>query len=163
MLRRLFRDFMKMALASKPDIPFRAPPGIKLIWVSAKTGIRTSASSQGAIQEAFKPGTAPPDSYAAAMRRRGRKRSIKTPIVWSEPGPAGCIRPRLDWTAASPGSNPFGAYAFCRGWLHGRHRLTFQGEVAPEASSLAEHKLLFRAGNILQPDSRLVTPKHVRR
>ena len=61
----IFRDFMKMALAGKPDIPFRAPPGIKLIWVNVKTGIRTSASSQGAIQEAFKPGTAPPDSYAA--------------------------------------------------------------------------------------------------
>ena len=61
----VFRDFMKLALAGKPDIPFRAPPGIKLIWVGAKTGVRTSASSQGAIQEAFKPGTAPPDSYAA--------------------------------------------------------------------------------------------------
>jgi hypothetical protein len=73
-----------------------------------------------------------------AMRHRGRKRSIKTLIVWSEPGPADCIRPRLDRTAASPGSNSFGAYAFCRGWLNGRHRLTFQGEVAPEASSLAE-------------------------
>lgn len=60
----IFRDFMKVALAGKPDIPFRAPPGIKLIWVGAKTGIRTSASSPGAIQEAFKPGTAPPDSYA---------------------------------------------------------------------------------------------------
>jgi penicillin-binding protein 1A len=56
---------MKMALAGKPDIPFRAPPGIKLIWVNAKTGMRTSASTSGAIQEAFKPGTAPPDSYAA--------------------------------------------------------------------------------------------------
>ena len=61
----IFRDFMNMAFAGKPDIPFRAPPGIKLIWVSAKTGIRTSASSQGAIQEAFKPGTALPDSDAA--------------------------------------------------------------------------------------------------
>ena len=61
----IFRDFMKMALAGKPDIPFRAPPGIKLIWVNVKTGMRTSASTAGAIQEAFKPGTAPPDSYAA--------------------------------------------------------------------------------------------------
>jgi penicillin-binding protein 1A len=60
----IFRDFMKMALAGKPDIPFRAPPGIKLIWVNVKTGMRTSANSAGAIQEAFKPGTAPPDSYA---------------------------------------------------------------------------------------------------
>ncbi|MCL2384558.1 MAG: penicillin-binding transpeptidase domain-containing protein, partial [Alphaproteobacteria bacterium] len=61
----IFRDFMKMALARKPDIPFRAPPGIKLIWVNAKSGLRTSPSSSGAIQEAFKPGTAPPDAYAA--------------------------------------------------------------------------------------------------
>ncbi len=60
----IFRDFMKMALAGKPDIPFRIPPGIKLIWVDVKSGMRTSASSAGAIQEAFKPGTAPPDTYA---------------------------------------------------------------------------------------------------
>ena len=61
----IFRDFMKMALKDKPDVPFRVPPGIKLIWVSAKTGMRTSASP-GAILEAFKPGTAPPESYAAS-------------------------------------------------------------------------------------------------
>ncbi|HMF05667.1 MAG TPA: penicillin-binding protein 1A [Methylocella sp.] len=60
----IFRDFMKLALAGKPDIPFRAPPGIKLIWVDVRSGMRTGASSPGAIQEAFKPGTAPPDSYA---------------------------------------------------------------------------------------------------
>jgi penicillin-binding protein 1A len=60
----IFRDFMKLALAGKPDIPFRAPPGIKLIWVDVRSGMRTSANSSGAIQEAFKPGTAPPDSYA---------------------------------------------------------------------------------------------------
>ena len=29
----IFRDFMKMALKDKPDVPFRVPPGIKLISV----------------------------------------------------------------------------------------------------------------------------------
>ncbi len=57
----IFRDFMKMALANKPDTPFRVPPGIKLISVDLKTGMRSSG--QGSIMEAFKPGTAPPDSY----------------------------------------------------------------------------------------------------
>jgi penicillin-binding protein 1A len=57
----VFRDFMKMALANKPDTPFRVPPGIKLISVDVKSGLR--ASGQGSILEAFKPGTAPPDSY----------------------------------------------------------------------------------------------------
>ncbi|MEJ0094460.1 MAG: penicillin-binding protein 1A [Methylocella sp.] len=60
----IFRDFMKMALKDKPDVPFRVPPGIKLISVDAKSGMRSSGS--GTILEAFKPGTAPPDSYAAS-------------------------------------------------------------------------------------------------
>jgi penicillin-binding protein 1A len=57
----IFRDFMKMALADKPDIPFRPPAGIKLISVDAKTGLRATGS--GTILEAFKPGTQPPDSF----------------------------------------------------------------------------------------------------
>jgi penicillin-binding protein 1A len=58
----IFRDFMKMALKDLPDTPFRIPPGIKLISVDYHSGMRSSG--QGAILEAFKPGTGPPDSYA---------------------------------------------------------------------------------------------------
>ena len=57
----IFRDFMMLALKDKPDTPFRVPPGIKLIGVDAKTGVRSSGS--GTIMEAFKPGTAPPAGY----------------------------------------------------------------------------------------------------
>lgn len=58
----VFRDFMKMALKDKPATPFRVPPGIKLISVDPRSGMR--ASGAGAFLEAFKPGTAPPDSYS---------------------------------------------------------------------------------------------------
>ena len=58
----IFRDFMKLALKDKPDTPFRVPPGIKLISIDPKTGMRSSGA--GTILEAFKPGTAPPDSYS---------------------------------------------------------------------------------------------------
>jgi penicillin-binding protein 1A len=58
----IFRDFMKLALKDKPDTPFRVPPGIKLISIDPKTGLRSSG--QGSILEAFKPGTAPPDNVA---------------------------------------------------------------------------------------------------
>ena len=58
----VFRDFMKMALAGKPDVPFRVPPGIKLISVDLRSGMRSGG--QGSILEAFKPGTAPPDNYS---------------------------------------------------------------------------------------------------
>jgi penicillin-binding protein 1A len=61
----IFRDFMKVALADKPAIPFRVPAGIKLIRVDAKTGVRASPGDNKVILEAFKPGTAPPDGYSA--------------------------------------------------------------------------------------------------
>jgi penicillin-binding protein 1A len=60
----IFRDFMMSALKDKPDTPFRVPPGIKLISVDAKTGMRSSGA--GTILEAFKPGTAPPESLSLA-------------------------------------------------------------------------------------------------
>ena len=59
------KDFMKLALADKAAIPFRVPPGIKLIRVDEKTGTRAGPGDGGrTILEAFKPGTAPPDNYA---------------------------------------------------------------------------------------------------
>ena len=60
----VFRDFMQMALKDKPATPFRVPPGLKLIRISASTGMRAgSGEGAGTILEAFKPGTAPPDTY----------------------------------------------------------------------------------------------------
>ena len=55
---------MKVALADKPSVPFRVPPGIKLIRVDLKTGTRAGPGTERAILEAFKPGTAPPDNYS---------------------------------------------------------------------------------------------------
>ncbi len=61
----IVRDFMKVALADKPAVPFRVPAGIKLIRIDPRTGMRVSPGSGGrAILEAFKPGTSPPDNYA---------------------------------------------------------------------------------------------------
>jgi penicillin-binding protein 1A len=58
-------DFLKIALADKPAVPFRVPAGIKLIRVDAKTGQRVGPGASGkVILEAFKPGTAPPDNYS---------------------------------------------------------------------------------------------------
>jgi len=58
----IVRDFFKVALADKPPVPFRVPPGIKLIRIDPKTGLRAGPGSERTILEAFKPGTAPPDS-----------------------------------------------------------------------------------------------------
>jgi penicillin-binding protein 1A len=57
------RDFMQVALADRPAVPFRVPPGMKLIRINPKTGLR-AGPGENSILEAFKPGTAPPDSYS---------------------------------------------------------------------------------------------------
>uniref|UniRef100_UPI0019537269 hypothetical protein n=1 Tax=Klebsiella pneumoniae TaxID=573 RepID=UPI0019537269 len=52
----LVRDFMKIALADKPAVPFRVPAGIKLIRVDARSGMRAGPGEGGrTILEAFKP------------------------------------------------------------------------------------------------------------
>ena len=61
----IFSSFMKMALAGKRAIPFRIPPGIKLIRINRKTGLRARAGEVDTILESFKPDTEPPDAYSA--------------------------------------------------------------------------------------------------
>jgi penicillin-binding protein 1A len=75
----VFRDFMQMALKDKPATPFRVPPGLKLIRISASTGMRAGAGEGGGvILEAFKPGTAPPDSYSV-IGMEGAQAGVVTP------------------------------------------------------------------------------------
>jgi penicillin-binding protein 1A len=50
---------MTAALADRPSVPFRIPPGIKLVRVDAATGQRATASTETVIFEAFKEGTEP--------------------------------------------------------------------------------------------------------
>ena len=73
------RDFLKVALADKPPIPFRVPPGIKLIRVNAKTGMRAAAGDTRVILEAFKPGTAPPDSYSVIGTESANGKALPVP------------------------------------------------------------------------------------
>jgi len=60
----IFTDFMQMALEDEPAVPFRAPEGIKLIRVNAKTGLRAQPEDENVIMEAFKPGNEPPDPFS---------------------------------------------------------------------------------------------------
>ena len=50
---------MEKALINKPAIPFRIPPGIRLVRVDAGTGRLARPGDRRIILEAFKPGTIP--------------------------------------------------------------------------------------------------------
>ena len=60
----IFGAFMQEALADTPPTPFRIPPGIKLVRVNLRTGLRASADDPNSIMEAFKPGEEPDDAYS---------------------------------------------------------------------------------------------------
>ena len=60
----IFGEFMKMALADKKAVPFRIPPGIKLVRVSLRTGMRAQGSEADSVLEAFKPYEDPDDPYS---------------------------------------------------------------------------------------------------
>ena len=61
----IVRDFMMAALKDVPPVPFRAPPGIKLVRVNHKTGLPAGPGDKSAIMEAFKPGQEPAGSVIA--------------------------------------------------------------------------------------------------
>jgi penicillin-binding protein 1A len=55
----IFRDFMADALKGAPAIPFRVPPGIRLVRVDAATGQLAQPGDRNVILEAFKPDSEP--------------------------------------------------------------------------------------------------------
>ncbi len=54
-----FKEFMGNALKDQPAIPFRIPPGIEMVRISAATGQLAQAGDRDDIYEPFKLGTAP--------------------------------------------------------------------------------------------------------
>jgi penicillin-binding protein 1A len=55
----IFQDFMTQANKGKPGIPFRVPPGLRMVRVNPATGALASANDKTAIWESFIPDTEP--------------------------------------------------------------------------------------------------------
>jgi penicillin-binding protein 1A len=58
----IFGQFMKMALKDVKPVPFRQPPGLKMVRVSPRTGLRAGPGDRDAIWEAYKPFEEPDDA-----------------------------------------------------------------------------------------------------
>ena len=97
----IVREFMKIALADRPAQPFRVPAGIKLIRINARTGTRAGPGDDKVILEAFKPGTAPGDSYSIV----GFTDETGRPLVGPDPQRPWGITPEAD---RAVGRGPFG-------------------------------------------------------
>jgi len=60
----IFTEFMKVALKDAPPKEFQVPPGLELIPIDRRTGLRAQGEGGEVILESFKPGTAPPSTYS---------------------------------------------------------------------------------------------------
>ena len=99
----IVREFMKIALADRPAQPFRVPAGIKLIRINARTGTRAVPGDDKVILEAFKPGTAPGDSFSII----GFTDETGRPLVGPDPQRPWGITPEAD---RAVGRGPFGLW-----------------------------------------------------
>ena len=55
----IFTEFMQVALEDTPALPFRIPPGVRLVEIDADTGQLPTAASTDVLLEAFQPDNAP--------------------------------------------------------------------------------------------------------
>lgn len=55
----VFEKFMKEALEDRPIVPFKVPPGVRLIKIDANTGVRAGPQSARTLWEVFVKGTEP--------------------------------------------------------------------------------------------------------
>ena len=55
----IFTEFMEAALEDKAGLPFRIPPGVRLVRIDARTGELPGPGTGVIIDEAFRPGTEP--------------------------------------------------------------------------------------------------------
>ena len=66
----IVRDFFAAALAERPAVPFRVPPGIRFVRVERENGALPGPASDNVIVEAFLPGTEP--TQRTALRAADR-------------------------------------------------------------------------------------------
>jgi penicillin-binding protein 1A len=114
------RDFFKLALGDQPAVPFRVPPGIKLVRVNLKTGLPPSPNDSTAIMEAFKPNEGPlvetsgDDQETAAVGNDSQPAGDATQSPANaamNPAPQPATASSLTSTAAPPAENSSGEVA----------------------------------------------------
>ncbi len=60
----IFKNFMSEAMKGKPAVPFRVPPGLRMVRINPATGALASMGDKESIWEAYIPDTEPQDGQA---------------------------------------------------------------------------------------------------
>jgi len=94
----IFRDVMVEATADEPPVPFRVPPGVRLVRVDAATGQLPGPDTRVAVWDAFLPGTEPTPAVEVLD-------GSSDGVAWLRPG-AGAQAPRPGGVSAAPRAAP---------------------------------------------------------
>lgn len=105
----IFKAFMEKALADKPAIPFRTPPGVRMVRIDATTGRVATAASSKIITEAFRAGTEPSTaSQAVFIAGNGSGGTPSVPAAAA--GATGAVSQPAVPAARTGGEAPGGLY-----------------------------------------------------
>ncbi len=82
----IYESVAKVVYKDKPPVPFRIPPGLRIVRVNHDTGLPTFPGDPQAIDEAFKPGTEPSADGPDPVLDGSGTFSAIDPSVASQPG-----------------------------------------------------------------------------
>ncbi|MGQ0676557.1 MAG: penicillin-binding protein 1A, partial [Rhodospirillales bacterium] len=90
----IFKQFMEQALKEAPSVQFRIPPGVRLVRVSAETGLPARPGDRDVILEAFRPGSEPAPGRETVVLDGGQPLQGSPVGAFERPG-AGAPAPGL--------------------------------------------------------------------
>lgn len=97
----IFKEFMENALKDTPPVPFRIPPGVRMVQVNAKTGHPTYPGDSSAIWEPFLAGTEPNNDMDYSPPSAASS-AANAPYTVNEPLPAAeMLQPNPDSNSLS--------------------------------------------------------------
>ena len=98
----IFKEFMDKALKDTPPVPFRIPPGVRMVQVNAKSGHPTYPGDTDAIWEPFLAGTEPNNNADYTPASSSSDDDTPSTYTVNEPLPAAeMLQPNPDSGAMS--------------------------------------------------------------
>jgi penicillin-binding protein 1A len=83
----VYERIARVVFKDKPPVPFRIPPGVRIVRVDHDSGLPSSGGNS--IEEAFKPGTEPNEYGAQGPRTAGYGSTVAGDQPWSGGGGGG--------------------------------------------------------------------------
>jgi penicillin-binding protein 1A len=82
----VYERIARFVFKDKPPVPFRIPPGLRIVRVNHDSGLPTGYSDPNGIDEAFKPGTEPTEYGAQGPQTVGYGATVAGDQPWNSGG-----------------------------------------------------------------------------